>query len=95
MEILELEYHPFAPILPEQATVVMMGTFPPTSEKRCMEFHYPNFQNDMWRIMGKVFFDDVDYFRVNDEKRFDPIRIEAFYEKRALHSVLPLKRQFA
>ncbi|MEG9482294.1 DNA glycosylase [Mannheimia sp. HC-2023] len=84
MEILELEYHPFAPILPEQATVVMMGTFPPTSEKRCMEFHYPNFQNDMWRIMGKVFFDDVDYFRVNDEKRFDPIRIESFLREKGI-----------
>ena len=37
-----LEHHPFNPILPPQAKVVMMGTFPPTDEKRCMEFHYPN-----------------------------------------------------
>ncbi|MFA9488196.1 MULTISPECIES: DNA glycosylase [unclassified Mannheimia] len=84
METLELEHHPFEPILPEHATVVMMGTFPPTSEKRCMEFHYPNFQNDMWRIMGKVFFDDVNYFRVNDEKRFDPVRIEAFLREKCI-----------
>lgn len=77
-----LEHHPFSPILPKQATVVMLGTFPPTSEKRCMEFHYPNFQNDMWRIMGEIFYENVDYFRIGGEKRFDPLRIEAFlYEK--------------
>ncbi|WP_026313230.1 DNA glycosylase [Actinobacillus capsulatus] len=79
-----LEHHPFQPVLPESATVVMMGTFPPTGEKRCMEFHYPNFQNDMWRIMGAVFYDDTDYFRVGDEKRFDPIKIEAFLREKGI-----------
>lgn len=81
---LPLEHHPFPPILPPHATVVMLGTFPPTSERRCMEFHYPNFQNDMWRIMGAIFYDDVDYFRVGDEKRFDPVRIEAFLREKGI-----------
>ena len=84
MDNLPLEQHPFDPILPEQATVVMVGTFPPTSEKRCMEFHYPNFQNDMWRIMGNIFYDDPNYFRVGDEKRFDSIRIEAFLREKGI-----------
>lgn len=84
MSTLELEHHPFEPVLPQQSTVMMMGTFPPRSEKRCMAFHYPNFQNDMWRIMGKVFFDDVNYFRVKDEKRFDPIQIEAFLQEKQI-----------
>ncbi len=84
MDNLPLEQHPFAPILPEQATVVMVGTFPPTSEKRCMEFHYPNFQNDMWRIMGNIFYDDPDYFRVGEEKRFDPVQIEAFLREKGI-----------
>ncbi|HHW7579061.1 TPA: DNA glycosylase [Mannheimia haemolytica] len=84
MDNLPLEHHPFDPILPEQAMVVMVGTFPPTSEKRCMEFHYPNFQNDMWRIMGNIFYDDPSYFRVGDEKRFDPIRIEAFLREKGI-----------
>lgn len=79
-----LEHHPFAPILPEYATVVMMGTFPPTNEKRCMQFHYPNFQNDMWRIMGLVFYGDADYFRVGEEKRFDPAKIEAFLREKGI-----------
>lgn len=84
MENQILEHHPFEPILPKAATVAMIGTFPPTSEKRCMEFHYPNFQNDMWRIMGTVFYNNPDYFRVGDEKRFDPMRIEGFLREKGI-----------
>ncbi|OOF68229.1 DNA glycosylase [Rodentibacter caecimuris] len=77
-----IETHPFPAILPANATVMMMGSFPPKDEKRCMQFHYPNFQNDMWRIYGMVFFGDVEYFQIKGEKRFDPERIKAFlYEK--------------
>ena len=57
----EVETHPFGPVLPPNATVMMMGTFPPTADKWAMRFHYPNFYNDMWRIYGSVFFDDIDY----------------------------------
>ncbi|MFD1805876.1 DNA glycosylase [Pasteurella oralis] len=73
-----IEIHPFPPIFPPHAKVMMMGTFPPKEDKRCMHFHYPNFQNDMWRIYGLVFFNDAAHFQVKGEKRFDPIRIEAF-----------------
>lgn len=68
-----VETRPFPPFLPSNTTVMLMGTFPPTSEKRAMEFHYPNFQNDMWRVYGLVFFHDKDYFRKGDEKAFDLI----------------------
>lgn len=34
-----------------------------------MEFFYPNFQNDMWRIMGLIFFDDRAHFVLG--RRFD------------------------
>lgn len=77
-----IETHPFPPILPPNATVMMMGTFPPKPEKRCMDFYYPNFQNDMWRIYGEIFFRDPTYFQVQGDKRFDPERILQFlYEK--------------
>ncbi|MCT8688118.1 DNA glycosylase [Glaesserella parasuis] len=79
-----IEKHPFPAILPPNASVMMMGTFPPTPEKRCMEFHYPNFQNDMWRIFGGIFFKDVGHFRVGNEKRFDPLRIEAFLREKGI-----------
>ena len=81
-----IETHPFGPVLPPDATVMMMGSFPPTADKWAMRFHYPNFQNDMWRIYGRVFFDDADYFRVGDEKRFDPERIRAFMFERGIAS---------
>ena len=89
---LEIETHPFEPVLPPDATVMMMGTFPPTSDKWAMRFHYPNFYNDMWRIYGKVFFDDVDHFRVGDEKRFDPERIRAFMFERGIASCPTVKQ---
>ena len=92
MQEQEVENHPFAPVLPPDATVMMMGTFPPTSDKWAMRFHYPNFYNDMWRIYGKVFFDDVDYFRVDDEKRFDPERIRAFMFERGIASCPTVKQ---
>ena len=66
-----IETRPFPPFLPKNTTVMMMGTFPPTSEKRSMEFHYPNFQNDMWRVYGLVFFDDKEHFRKGEEKAFE------------------------
>ena len=73
-----IETHPFAPVLPPRARVMMMGTFPPAAAKRCMAFHYPNFQNDMWRIYGLLFFNDAGYFQVAGEKRFDAGKIRDF-----------------
>lgn len=55
-----IESHPFEPFLPEGAKILMLGTFPPAEHRWCMPFYYPNFQNDMWRIMGILFFDDKD-----------------------------------
>ncbi|QIM62807.1 DNA glycosylase [Pasteurellaceae bacterium Orientalotternb1] len=77
-----IESHPFPPILPPNATVMMMGTFPPKPEKRSMDFYYPNFQNDMWRIYGEIFFGNPNHFIVPNDKRFDPNKILQFlYEK--------------
>lgn len=75
---LPIESHPFERILPPHAKALMMGTMPPTSDKWCMPFHYPNFYNDMWRIFGLVFFDNADHFRIGEEKRFDHHKIKAF-----------------
>lgn len=83
-----IETRPFPPFLPKNTTVMMMGTFPPTSEKRSMEFHYPNFQNDMWRVYGLVFFDDKEHFRKGEEKPLMRIRLKRSYLKRGLLLVL-------
>ena len=81
-----IETRPFPPFLPPQATVMMMGTFPPAAEKRAMEFHYPNFQNDMWRVFGLVFFDEKDHFRKGEEKAMDPEKIKQFLDEKGIAS---------
>ena len=75
---MRIESHPFTPFLPEGARILMLGTFPPAEHRWCMPFYYPNFQNDMWRIMGILFFDDKEHFIVKGEKRFDQGMIEDF-----------------
>lgn len=49
-----------------------------------MEFYYPNFINDMWRIAGLVFFGNKDYFVVTGERRFDRERIVDFCTERGI-----------
>lgn len=73
-----IEIHPFPPILPPNATVMMLGTFPPKPEKRSMDFYYPNFQNDMWRIYGEIFFKDKTHFQRTDYNGFDSDKILQF-----------------
>ena len=81
---MHIETHPFPPVLPEHATVMMSGSFPPTADKRSMAFHYPNYQNDMWRVYGAIFYDDPKHFEVAGEKRFDAARIRAFLVARGI-----------
>ena len=70
----------------------MMGSFPPAAEKRAMEFHYPNFQNDMWRVYGLVFFGDVMHFQRVGEKAFDAEKIKAFLAERGIGSCPGVRR---
>ena len=88
----KIETRPFPPFLPKAATVMMMGTFPPKAEKRSMEFHYPNFQNDMWRVYGLVFFDDAQHFQKENEKAFDADKIKAFLTAKGIASCPTVRR---
>ena len=88
----EIELRPFPPFLPPNATVLMMGSFPPAAEKRAMEFHYPNFQNDMWRVYGLVFFGDAMHFQRVGEKAFDAEKIKAFLTERGIGSCPGVRR---
>ena len=71
----QIESHPFFPFIPNGAEFLMLGTFPPAEHRWCMPFYYPNFQNDMWRIMGLLFFNDKNHFILEGEKRFDQPKI--------------------
>lgn len=59
------EKHPLPPFTPENAKILMLGSFPPPRERWCMDFYYPNLQNDMWRIFGLIFFGDKEHFLEN------------------------------
>ncbi|MDD5862758.1 MAG: uracil-DNA glycosylase family protein [Prevotellaceae bacterium] len=78
----EIETHPFEPWLPKDARLLMLGTFPPAPKRWCMEWYYPNFQNDMWRIMGLCFYGDKDEFVLKEQKTFDLPRIKAMLKER-------------
>ena len=68
MEI--VEQHPLKPFTPQHARLLMLGSFPPARNRWSMDFFYPNFQNDMWRIYGFCFFGDKDYFVDVEHKSF-------------------------
>lgn len=74
----QTEIHPLQPFLPINAKLLMLGSFPPPKMKWKMDFYYPNFQNDMWRIFGLVFFDEKDYFLTENETSFDKDKIVEF-----------------
>ncbi len=81
MEI-PVERHPLEPFLPEEARLLMLGSFPPARKRWSMDFFYPNLQNDMWRIFGYIFFDNKEHFLVEGKKRFDrELLIEFLTEK--------------
>jgi G:T/U-mismatch repair DNA glycosylase len=74
----KIEQHPLEPFLPGNTKLLMLGSFPPKRERWKMDFYYPNFQNDMWRIFGLCFFDDKEHFLTNDKKSFNPDVIKDF-----------------
>lgn len=72
------ERHPLEPFLPENARILMLGSFPPPTARWSMEFFYPNWINDMWRIFGVIFFEDKGHFEIKGEKRFNKEMIVEF-----------------
>lgn len=65
-----IEWHPLIPFLPEGIKVLFLGSFPPQRKRWCIDFYYPNWINDHWRIEGEVFYADRDHFVDNTNKRF-------------------------
>ena len=80
----QIERHPFEPFLPEGAKVLMLGSFPPQKKRWSMEFYYPNFINDFWRIIGLLFFDDRDWFVDKVAKKFKLKEIKEFCSEKGI-----------
>ena len=49
-----------------------------------MDFFYPNFINDHWRIEGQLFFNDRNYFVLPDRKAFDRKAVVAFSQLKGI-----------
>lgn len=49
-----------------------------------MDFYYPNFINDHWRIEGQVWFGDKNHFVDLEHKRFKMNEIIAFLEEKGI-----------
>ena len=80
----EVEEHPLEPFLPPHARLLMLGSFPPQKKRWCMEFYYPNWINDMWRIMGHIFYGNRNEFVKTNEKTFDKEKIIGFLMQRGI-----------
>jgi len=79
-----IERHPLQPFLPANARLLMLGSFPPSRKRWCMDFFYPNFTNDMWRIFGLVWFADRDHFVDLQAKRFRKELIVSFLQEKGI-----------
>lgn len=76
--MIEIETHPLTPFLPGNAKLLMLGSFPPPQNRWKMNFYYPNYQNDMWRIFGLIFFSDKNHFLDLPNKNFKESQIREF-----------------
>jgi len=77
------EIHPLGFFLPENTRLLMLGSFPPPRPRWSMEFYYPNIQNDMWRIIGLIFYNDKDYF-LETKKTFSREKAVSFCEEKGI-----------
>ncbi len=81
---MNIEDHPLRPFLPEGANTLFLGSFPPPRERWSMDFFYPNWINDFWRVMGLVFFSDPHHFELPGRKAFDREAIVRFATREGL-----------
>ena len=79
-----IEEHPLEPFLPSNATLLMLGSFPPQKKRWSMDFFYPNQQNDMWRIFGLIFFGDKEHFLLPHKKAFNKDYLIEFLNEKGI-----------
>ncbi len=92
---INIEKHPWKPYIPCNAKILILGTFPPKSNRWAMEFYYPNYINDFWRIMGLIFYNDKNSFIKNSLKQFKLDEIKTFLREYNIaigDSALEIKR---
>ena len=80
----EIETHPLEPFLPKNAKLLMLGSFPPPQTRWKMDFYYPNYQNDMWKIFGLIFFQNKEHFLDTANKNFKQALIRDFLNEKGI-----------
>ncbi|MBK1780179.1 uracil-DNA glycosylase family protein [Advenella sp. WQ 585] len=78
------ETHPLPAFAPENARLLMLGSFPPGRHRWKMDFYYPNLNNDMWRIMGLCFFNERDYFLTPQKNGYEEDKIRQFLQEKGI-----------
>jgi len=79
-----VEWHPLRPFLPAQMRVLFLGSFPPPRKRWCMDFFYPNYINDHWRIEGLLFFSDPNRFVDAEARTFRLPNIVSFLREKGI-----------
>lgn len=79
-----IERHPLKPFLPKNAKLLMLGSFPPSRKRWCMEFFYPNRTNMMWEIFGEVFYGDSQRLVDAEHKTFRLSDIQALLNEKGI-----------
>ena len=79
-----VERHPLKPFLPENAKLLMLGSFPPPRKRWCMDFFYPNRTNMMWEIFGEVFYGDSQRLVDAEHKTFRLSDIQALLNENGI-----------
>lgn len=67
---MDIETHPWPPFIPDGTKALFMGTFPPGAHRHAMDFFYPNRTNDFWRVMGLIFFDNVEALYDREQRTY-------------------------
>lgn len=79
-----IEEHPLKPFLPSNGQILMLGSFPPQQKRWAIDFYYPNFTNDMWRVFGLVFFNDSMHFVDQTNKTYRRTDIVDFLNSKGI-----------
>lgn len=79
-----IEQHPWAPYIPQDARILIMGTFPPQPHRWSMNFYYPNRTNDFWRVMGLLFYGNPSALYVEGTKDFDLNEIKVLLNREGI-----------
>ncbi len=79
-----VENHPLGLFIPSNAWIIFLGSFPPKRVRWSIDFYYPNFQNDMWRVQGLIWFNDSHHFELPEQKKFNKPALISFLKDKGI-----------